>query len=260
MSRRKRKLMDLDRDIRDHIERETQVNIERGMPPEIARFAALRKFGSVRRVKEQTREVWSTVWLEQLMQDVRSGARMLRKSPGFTAVAVLTLALGIGANAAIFSLVDALYLKPLPVSHSEELLRIYAQGPSGGYGAGFSDPEFEFIREHASSFAEVAAETQIAQLHVIMRGDSAEVRGAFVSPNYFSLLAVQAPVGRTFAPEEGRAVDRDPVAILSNQLWEAYFGSNPAAVGSEIHVNRIPFKIIGVAPSRFHGDIVGDPV
>jgi hypothetical protein len=124
MKRSKRMLNDLTDDIRDHIERETQDNIDRGMSAEEARYAALRRFGNVTRVKEYTREVWSFGWLEHLGQDLRFGLRQLRRNLGFAAVAVLSLALGIGATTAIFSVVNGVLLKPLPYPHQERLVEV----------------------------------------------------------------------------------------------------------------------------------------
>ena len=202
---------------------------------------------------------WEGVLVGSIFQDFRYALRVLVKSCGFTTVAVLTLALGIGANTAIFTFIDAFYLKPLPVAHAQQLMHVYAAVPGRSYNEGFSGPEFQLLREHAASFRALAAETQIAQLHVVTRGGATEVRGAFVSANYFDLLGVQPRLGRAFVAGEDAVNGRDAVAVISHQLWRTQFSSDPAAVGSEIHVNGVPFKIVGVAPVDFYGDRAGMP-
>ncbi len=162
MNLRKRMLNDMDQDIGEHIARETQDNIDRGMSPDEARYAALRKFGNVGLVKENTREVWSVVWLEQLAKDIRFSLRMLRKNPSFTLVAVLTLALGIGANAAIFSLVRGVLLRPL-VNRDENRL-IYIQQSAEGLhvdNIDFSVPEIEDLRASVKSVSEFGEFSQV---------------------------------------------------------------------------------------------------
>ncbi|HTR24114.1 MAG TPA: ABC transporter permease [Terriglobales bacterium] len=197
--------------------------------------------------------------MKSLYQDLVYAWRRAGKSFGFTTIAILTLAVGIGSNTAIFSFIDALYLRPLPVPHANRLVRIYAKGPSGHYGAGFSYPEFEQLRDHNSSFSALAAETQIAQLHTVIGGESEEIRGEFVSSNYFNLLGIQPSIGRGFLPDEERVRNRDAVVVISDELWKAHFGHNAAALGSEIRINGIPVKVVGVAPAEFYGDLTGTP-
>jgi macrolide transport system ATP-binding/permease protein len=251
---------DLSAELESHLQMQIEENLRRGMSAEEARRAALIQSGGIEQAKQAYRERESLPWLETLWQDVRFGWRILWKSPGFTAVAVLTLALGIGANTAIFSFVDALFLKPLAVSKPEELVRVYAKGPSGHYGAGFSYPEFTRMRDHNSSFAALSVETERPQLHLVSGGDSEEIRGEFVSANYFSLLGIPLRLGRGFLPEEDTVPGRDAVAVISDQLWKARFNRDPAVLGREIRINDISFKVIGVAPSGFYGDLKGLPV
>ncbi|HKE33864.1 MAG TPA: ABC transporter permease [Candidatus Acidoferrum sp.] len=273
MRRSKRMLDDLDADIREHIESETQDNIERGMTPEEARYAAVRKFGNVTRVKEDTRDVWRIAWIEDLWQDIRYGLRMLRNSPGFSAVAVLTLALGIGANTAIFSLIDAVMLRSLPVEKPSELvvlrwsarkapringymssgdcpsnLRFGAANPSG---CSFSEPIFREIR-NTNQFAGVAAFANAGPLALTGNGPASMISGQLVSGDFFHTLGLQAAAGRVLElSDDSRSAA--PVAVLNYGYWQGSFGGARDAVGRTIELNGVAFTVVGVVEQRFTG-------
>jgi predicted permease len=253
MKRRKQMLEDLDQDIRDHIERETQDNIARGMPPEEARCAALRKFGNVTRVQEDTREVWSFVWLEQLLQDIRYGLRMLYKFPGVTAVVVIALALGVGANTAIFSIVNGFLLRPLPVPSPEQITILAMQQKDAPIGSsGFSYPEFVDFRGQADVFSDVFG-VALSSVQLTAEDQSDQCYANFVSGNFFSTLGVKAAWGRLILPSEGETPGGRSLAVLDYSYWQRRFNSNPNVVGSRVRINGKSATIIGVAPRQFHG-------
>jgi ABC-type antimicrobial peptide transport system permease subunit len=273
MNRRKRMLQDLDQDIRDHIERETQDNIDRGTPPEEARYAAVRKFGNVTRVKEETREVWSLVWLEDLLQDIRYGLRVLRKSPGFTLVAILTLALGIGANTAIFSLIDAVMLRALPVENPAQLVLLkwsarnapnihgymtsgdcpmnVMPGAANPYGCSFSEPMFREIAQ-ANVFAATTAFANSGRLNLTGNGPATVINGQLVSGEFFRTMGLKAAAGRLFEAADD-TLSAAPVAVLNYGYWQSAFGGSRDVIGRTIELNNVPFTIIGVAEQRFTG-------
>ena len=250
MSRRKRMLDDLDDDIRDYIERETQDNIERGMPADEARYSALRKFGNVTRAREETREIWSTVWLEELAQDIRYGLRMLRKSPGFSAIAILTMALSIGATTAIFSVVDATLLHPLAYSNPEQLVRLEDNLPGvGAKDAGLSVPEWHDF-ERSGIFDYVSP---LAFGSVNLTGSTQPTRARFaaVAPNYFALLGVQPQLGRCFDPNDptpGFTLE----VMISDGLWKRAFASDPTIIGRSLRFDNDLYRVVGVMPPGYH--------
>jgi predicted permease len=251
VKRREHMLEELDQDIRAHIEIETRDNIERGMTPDEAHYAALRKFGNVTRVQEEAREVWSLVWLEQMWQDVRYAARMLRKSPGFTAVAVLTLALGIGANTAIFSVVYAILLRPLPYADPGQLVVIFQSKPQEQVPfTGINYVNFAECRAQSRAFAEMAA-NQAHQLTLTGVGEPSVLTTTVVTPEIFSLLQAQPLLGRTFLPEDGKR-GAALVVILSENLWRSQFGSDPSLVGRSISLDKRSFTVVGIMPASFH--------
>jgi len=273
MSRRKRMLEELDQDIRDHIERETQDNIERGMPSEEARYAAVRKFGNVTRVKEETREVWSFVWMEQLWQDVRYGLRMIAKSPGFAAVAILTLALGIGANTASFSFFDGVMLRSLPVENPSQLvlLRWSARNPPNihGYqssgdcptdlsfaarnpsGCSFSEPMFREIAQ-TNLFSGTAAFANSGRLNLSGNGPAAVINGQLVSGDFFRTMGLKPAAGRLLETDDDTP-SAAPVAVLNYGYWQSAFGGSGEVIGRTIELNNVPFTIVGIAEQRFTG-------
>ena len=252
-----RPLNDLDSDIRDHIARETEDNVARGMSPSDARLAALRKFGNVSLAKEETRAVWLSVRLEQLIQDLRFAIRTLRKSAGFTIAVVLTLALGIGVNTSIFSLLYSLALRPLPVKDSASIVSVYEKFRGhfsrGDYGMPslLSYPEYVNFRDSALSFTGLAA---FADDSLSLGGSTGEsVPALLASCNYFEVLGAEIAHGRGFSPDDCRTSGSSPIVVLNYSFWTARFSADPAAVGKTLILNRRAFTIIGVASKNFGG-------
>ena len=248
---RGRKLAEeIDEEVRIHLDMEERENRERGMPAEEARYAALRRFGNVTQAQEQSRETWRWFWLEALLQDLRYGLRQLRRSPGFTAVAVLTLALGIGANTAIFSLVDAVLLRSLPYSHPDQLVLLFdvpLKQPDAVGGISYRD--FTEIREQNRVFSGLAGNS-FHDLTLTGAGEPTIVNTADVTPELFPLLDAKPLAGRALLSDDGRQ-GAAPVAVLSENLWRSRFGSDAAIIGQSINLDMRPFTIVGILPASF---------
>ena len=257
MAFRRREENELDQEIRDYIERETNDNIARGMSPADARHAAMRKFGRpILNVKEDTRAVWGWIWFERLWQDLRHGTRMLRKTPGFTFVAVLSLAIGIGANSAMFSVADAMLLRPLPVLRPSEVVTVHWTSPTGHFGdfiySAASYRDYVDLRDRSRSFEGVAAFNDQSYGFATRPQDLPQLRmGLLVTGNFFQVMGVSPELGRAFLPEEDRVPGRDAVLVLSHAFWQKQFAADPSVLGRKVWLNGLPFTIIGVAPERF---------
>jgi len=264
MKRGERMLRGLDQEIRCHIEMATQDNIDRGMSPEEAHYAAVRKFGNVTRVKEDTREVWSFVWFENLLQDLRFGLRMLRKSPGFTIVAALTLALGVGGNTAVFHLIDAVRLRSLPVRDPQSLVSIQIRGGNHGFGINAGDESFltyplwEQVRDHQTTLSSAFA-WDSWDFNVGQGAQEKSVIGLWVSGEMFPALGILPEKGRFLTAEDDRAGCGTPGVVLSYAFWQTQFGGDEAIVGKKLLVDLHPIQIIGVTPAKFTGLEVGRP-
>jgi predicted permease len=247
--RGKRLLNDLDDEIRQHIELATQDNVDRGMSPEEARYAAMQKFGNVTLVKEDAREVWAIAWFEQFRQDLRFAFRQLRKSPGFAAVAILTLALGIGANTAIFTVVQAVLLAPLPFRQPDRLVLVMQRNPINKHMMDSSYPDFLDWRRDARSFEQMSAMSW-HDYNLSSPGIAERVNGKGISAGFFDTLGVRLSVGREFTAKEDRSGGA-PSVIISHRLWTDRFNGSPKVIGSSVALSGVTYTVVGVLPSGF---------
>jgi predicted permease len=232
-----------------HIEQQTAANIAAGMTREEARRQAALQFGAVEGVKEDCREQRRTFWLETLIADLRYALRVMRKNPGFAAIAILTLALGVGANTAIFSVVYAVLLKPLPYKNPSQLVLVLAGKPPDTELTGTSFPNFEDWRAQNTVFTEIAGD-QAHDLNVSGRGEPFVVHVSVVTPEMFDVLQGTPIAGRTFLAEDGKR-GAPPVVILSENLWRSRFGADPKLVGQSISLDKKPFTVVGIMPAGF---------
>ncbi|HEU4931203.1 MAG TPA: ABC transporter permease [Pyrinomonadaceae bacterium] len=247
---RRRQEEQLEKELRHHLDLHTSELIAQGYSPEEAQRQARLALGGAEQVKEMCRDARGTRWLEELLQDLRFGLRMLLKNPGFTLVAVATLALGTGANTAIFGLVDALLLRPLPVKAPGELVLLMR---GDGQGPTLSYPDFRVLRERNEVLSDLALYTQ-APISFGNNVRSEVVLGAMVSGNYFDVLGIKPSPGRAFLPEEDRTPGAHPVVVLSHNFWQSRFNSDRAVVGQTVVLNNRRFTVIGIAPAGFDGE------
>src|SRR5262245_4083345 len=256
---RRRKEEELDAEIQSYLDEAIRDRMERGETAEQARANALIEFGNVGLVKEVTREMWGWALLERLGQDLRFGLRMLWKDKGFTAIALLSLALGIGANTAIFSLVDTVLIKMLPVKNPEQLVTLERGDiPPSRSRPAFSRAFFEKAGMQQEVLAGVCTFASNPRVNVALNGQPEIASAQRVSGGFFAVLGVNAMLGRTITEEDDKVPGANPVVVISHHYWRRRFASDPAIVGKSISVNGHPFTIIGVMPPEFFGAIVGE--
>ena len=240
-------------ELESHLQLHMEDNLRAGMTPGAARRDALLKLSGIEQTKESYRDRRGVPFLEALLQDLRYALRMFRRNPGFTAVVVLTLALGIGANTAIFSLMNAVLLQSLPVRNPSELVVVQYNDPqSGRENEDFSYPMYQAFRDKNSVFSGVFCRSGV-DFNATYTGQSERAAGEMVSGNYFDVLGVQPWIGRLFTQEDDRLPGAHPVAVLSYGYWQTRFGGDTAILGKEILLDTRPMTVIGVTPPDFYG-------
>jgi predicted permease len=257
---------ELDEELRQHLDQEIEKYVRGGVPrPEAVRRAQM-AFGRLDSVKDQCRDARGVQFVETTTQDVRYAFRTLRRSPSFAVAAILSLTLGIGANTAIFTLIDAVMLRPLPVRSPNELVSVGDPSrPTAHWEGGpmvdvLSYPLYQRLRDHNRVFSGLLAAGRAERVQLGEAGGNTEdIRARLVSANYFDVLGVSAVIGRTFRDDEDRAPGAGPVVVVSDHLWERRFGRAPDVVGRTIWLNGQALTVVGVGPRSFTGEVVGSP-
>jgi putative ABC transport system permease protein len=250
--RREKVINAIDEEMRIHVEMVTEENIERGMSPEEAHRAALKAFGNVAALRDAAYEVKGGGMIETLLQDIRYGMRVLAKHKGFTVVAVLTLALGIGANTAIFSVVNELLLRPLPYQDADRIVMLWEVTPEGRHQNTTSRANFRTWREQSTAFESMAAFSD-QRLSLTGGADPEEVSVQLATPELFQVIGVKALLGRTLMPEDTQA--NPPVVVLSYGIWQRRYGGDPQMIGQTITLNGAVCNVVGVLPEGFQWHI-----
>jgi predicted permease len=245
----KRLERELDEEVRFHLEMQIEDNLKAGMNPAAARYAALRSFGGQERMKETYRERRTFALVETTAQDLRYAVRTLRKSPGFTMTAVVVLGLAIGANTAMFSVLNGILLRPLPYRSPERLAMLWTEDPTQNFREGRSALwDVEQWRSQSQSFADMATFDAVSTMLTGPDGVE-EIVGASISPNLLPLLGVQPILGRSFSSEEAEQGQR--LVLISHRFWQARFGGSHDALGATLVLNGVPCQIIGILPVYF---------
>jgi putative ABC transport system permease protein len=260
--RRRRWDQERSREIEAYLQIETDENVARGMVPEDALLVARKKLGNRTLIREEIYQMNTIRFVETLWQDLRHGARLLRLNLGFAIVAIASLALGIGANAAIFQLLDAVRMRTLPVKNPEQLAGVRIRDPKGMRGSfgseypAFTNPLWEGIRDHQQAFSSAfawAADT----FNIAPSGEARYARGLMVSGQFFEALGVPAILGRTLGPADDQRGCGSPGVVLSYGFWQSEFGGNAGTVGRKLTIEGHPYEIVGITPASFFGLDVG---
>jgi predicted permease len=251
---------EIDQELQFHLEQQLEKYLQAGLTGEQASRRLRLEFGGLTQVKEDCQQASGINFIEHIGQDFKYAIRMFGRRPGFSTVVIMTLALGIGANTAVFSMINAVLLKMLPVKHPEQLVQLSKIQPVDGPNAYFSYPDVERFQRETHAFSGLFAFADLGGVNVEVKGSGEIANGQVVSGNYFSTLGVSAILGRMISPADDRLTGENAVAVVSYKYWRERLGGSPGVVGMQIVVNNYPFNVVGVTPPEFFGLQPGRPI